>query len=354
MKKLYISVVTAILMAVMPIGAIANTPQLSVKNSEGEIKVDITDAVKSVKADDIFADIATCKERVVNDITVNAEADADASIKLELNKLPTGNINPLNNYIITVTDDADKVIYNSIASKVDSDSTYREIQLGNISAGESKKFSVRYELIDVNLDMSAVSAVITAKASTSVAPTSAPTSTPKPTATLKPKFDLDATDSSNDFVFDFGNDQKTNDKEPTSTVKEIKKVCGTDIPAGRFAVTGNGKFKITSANGSEKASYTVSENANGTTAVKAAVVVLEDKDVITMSPLDGQEKAKLKFAKAETNDVKATATPVKPTDTNKTNPKTGDGNMGIIVGVAVLAIFAIAGLEILKRKTGNN
>lgn len=350
MKKIYIAVVTAMLMAIMPIGAVANTPQLTVKNSVGEVKVDITDTVKSVNADDIFADIATCKDSVVNDITVNAEADAEVSIKLELDKLPAGNINPLNNYIITVTDNSDKVIYNSITSKVNSDSTYREIQLGNIAAGTSKVFSVRYELIDKNFDMSAVSAVITAKTHKNVASTA----NPKPTATLKPKFELDDAGSNNDFVFDFGNDQKTTDKEPEPITKEIKKVCGTDIPAGRFAVTGNGKFKITSANGSEKASYTVSENANGTTAVKTAVVVLEEKDVITMSPLDGQEKAKLKFAKVETNSIKTTATPIKPTDANKTNPKTGDGNIGIIVGVAVLAIFAIAGLEILKRKTGNN
>ena len=175
--------------------------------------------------------------------------------------------------------------------------------------------------------------------------------TPVPTSTLKPKFDFDSLDKQSEFIFDFS-DEKT-DGTTNATVTEIKKVCGVDIPAGRFSITGSGKLVVTSSTGAKKSESVVSETPVAGQSVKTAVVLLEDKDVLTITPLAGQEKARLKFNKVTTENITSTPTPVKSANDNKTNPKTGDNGIGIVVGVAALAVLAFVALEVLKRKNSN-
>ena len=61
----------------------------------------------------------------------------------------------------------------------------------------------------------------------------------------------------------------------------------------------------------------------------------------------------MKFDKVSTDALTSTATPKNPSDADKTNPKTGDNNLGIVIGVGVLAILVLAGLELVKRRKHN-
>ena len=215
--------------------------------------------------------------------------------------------------------------------------------LGELQAGEEKTYSVTYSLIDETVDISTISVEFAAKTNV--------VATPVPTSTLKPKFDFDSLDKQSEFIFDFS-DEKT-DGTTNATVTEIKKVCGVDIPAGRFSITGSGKLVVTSSTGAKKSESVVSETPVAGQSVKTAVVLLEDKDVLTITPLAGQEKARLKFNKVTTENITSTPTPVKSANDNKTNPKTGDNGIGIVVGVAALAVLAFVALEVLKRKNSN-
>ncbi len=357
LKKIYFAVIAAIMAAVIPMQVMAQTSQLSVSNERGEVKLDVNKDINRVSADIIFDDIDTCTEMVSNKITLKSDVAAEVSLRLGASELPGDGTNPLDNYKLTVTDSSNKVIYNSEASPIEGSVTYREISLGEIAAGGTKIYTVAYELIDDSIDMSMVKMEVGAIATST--PTTKPTVAPtaKPTTTLKPKFELDNANATSEFVFDFDSEFADEDGDnktgADNKTKEIKKVCGKDIPAGRFGVSGNGQLKITSANGSQKSEYIINEKPSKPAEVKDAVVVLEEGDVITIKAVDGQEKAKLKFDKVATDTAKTTATPVKADD-KKNNPKTGDSNMGIIIGIGVFAVLAVAGLELLKRKGRTN
>lgn len=184
------------------------------------------------------------------------------------------------------------------------------------------------------------------------------------TATLAPKFDL----NSNEFEFGDTKDdrqptevpgkvaepEKTAEPAPTpdstsgtENSKEIRKVCGVDIPPGRYNVSGSGVLMITSSNGQTK-----SEDIISPTDKKNTVVLLEEGDILKMTPLEGEEKSKLKFDKAGTDPSDVTA--VKKDD-DKTNPKTGDNDELAVIGVlAVVAVAALGLLEVIKRKKKNS
>lgn len=350
MKKIYLAMIAVIVAAIIPMQVIADNSYISISNDKAEVKFDVDKDINRVSADTIFPDITTCKEKVSRAITVKSTVLADVSLRLGAKELPGDGTSPLNNYKITVIDASDKVIYDSETSPMSGSVTYREIGLGRVEAGVDATYTVEYELIDDNVNMSMISIEVGAKAiqTATVAPTA------KPTQTLKPKYDFNNTSTKNEFVFDFDNEIGETDKTATGTsLKEIKKICGEDIPAGRFSVTGNGILKITSKNGKLKNTYIVSETASKSDEVKETAIVLEDGDVLIITPLDGQEKAKLKFGKIETDNEKTTATPVKA-DTEKNNPKTGDNNIGIVIGIGVFAILAVIGLEFLKRKSRTN
>ena len=345
MKKIYLMMVTVFLAALIPMQAIADTPQLTAANENGEVKVSITNSTVTQNADEILPGIKECVHPVTQSITVKADAGVIASIRLVVSEIQTDKkTTPLNNYTVIIKNDKEEVIYDSTtAVQAKRNDSYKDMLLGELQAGEEKTYSVTYSIIDATVDISTISVELAAK--TNVEPT------PAPKSTLKPKFDFDSLNKQSEFVFDFS-DEKT-DNATATTVTEIKKVCGEDIPAGRFSITGNGKLVVTSATGAKKSESVVSETPVAGQSVKTAVVLLEDKDVLTITPLEGQEKARLKFNKVTTENVAGTPTPVKPANDTKTNPKTGDGGIGIVVGVAALAVLAFVALEVLKRKNNN-
>lgn len=354
LKKIYMALVVALMTAIIPMQGMAQTPQLTATNENGEVKVNITSGTTTQSVDELLPGINESTVAKTQEITLKAEAGVIASLRLEISEVPTaGNTTPLNNYNVTVTDADNNIVYNTAtANQAKRNDSYKEIKLGELQANEEKTYSVTYSLIDSTVDVSEISVTLAAKTNVEPTPVPAPA---EPTATLAPKFDFDSLDSTNEFIFDFADEfTDTESEDPTKTSKEIRKVCGKDIPAGRFSVTGNGVLKITSANGSVKNELVIAENPVNGNGVKTAVVLLETGDVLTITPLEGTEKARLKLNKVTTDAVSATATPVQPVVDTKTNPKTGDGNVGIVIGVALFAVLAFVGLEILKRRGKTN
>ncbi len=347
LKKIYLMLVAAIMATVIPMHIMAATPQLTATNDNGEVKVSITNSTATQKADELLPGITECTEAVTNSVTLKADAGVIASLRLVVSEIPTGDKTPLNNYDIIIKNENEEVVYDSKNATLSKrNDLYKNMELGELKSGEEKTYSVTYKITDTALDVSKVSVELAAK--TNAVPT------PTPVATLKPKFDFDSLDKQNEFIFDFSEEFKGGTAPSTGTTNEIKKVCGQDIPAGRFSVTGNGKLKISSAAGAVKSESVVSETPVAGQSVKTAVVLLEDGDVLSITPLKEGEKARLKFNKVTTAATTATATPVQPTAVAKTNPKTGDGSVGIIIGVAMLAALTVALLEFLKRKSRTN
>lgn len=348
LKKIYLALVAALIAAVIPMQVMANTPHLTAKNDNGEVTVPIASGIITRNADEILPGITECLDEVTQTITLKASSGVITSLRLVIPKEDAGEDSPLNNYDIVIKDADENEVYNSAtAAKAKANEFYKEMRLGELLTGEEKTYSVTYKLIDPRKDVSMVTVELTSKANV--------TPTPTPVATLKPKFDFESLEKQSEFIFDFSGESKDGETTGASdTVSEIKKVCGTDIPAGRFSVTGNGKLKISSATGSVKSESVVSETPVAGKSVKTAVVLLENGDVLSITPLEGDEKARLKFNKVTTAATTATATPVKPTDAAKTNPKTGDGNVGIVIGVALVALLAVGMLEYMKRKSKTN
>ena len=355
LKKLYLVLVAAIIALAVPVVSLAKTPQLTVSNGTNEVKLDIASDISKVSANEIFAGITDCTDEVTTELTITAEEAAIVSLRLEVSEVPSEGENPLDNYNMTVSDDAGNVIYNTANNGKDAD-TYRDIQLGMIDAGQSKKYTVKYELINDSVNMSLLSAQVAVKSnapSPTLAPTQKPVSTPIPVATPFP-FDSLENPESTGFVIDFDTENVTeNTDNPKETVKEVKKVCGKDIPAGRYTVSGHGILKITSANGSEKSVSVISETPEEGKSQKESVVFIEDGDILNITPLDGQEKARLKFDKVATTDAAGAVVPKATQAPQKTNPKTGDASVAFLIIVASLAILAFASLEVIKRRKIN-
>ena len=349
MKKIYLALVIALVTAILPVHIYAQTPQIKINNDNGEVAIDITSDFYAKSIDNIIPDIENCTEAKVESVKIKAEAKAEMKLRLALNSSSATDTNPLNAYKITVTDSNGTLVYNTVtATPLNVGDTYLDIPLGVLEAGDEKTYSVRYELSNSISD-----ADVSIELAVKSPDTATPKPTSKPTATLKPKFDLNESDDiEGGIVFDFET-EKDSKSDATATTKELVKVCGKDIPEGRFVVSGNGKLKITTKTGNVKSSYTIKEDANNTDSVKNAVVLLEKGDVITITPLDGDEKGRLKFDKVSTDALTSTATPKNPSDADKTNPKTGDNNLGIVIGVGVLAILVLAGLELVKRRKHN-
>ncbi|MBQ3125064.1 MAG: hypothetical protein IJC09_06580 [Clostridia bacterium] len=351
MKKIYLALVAALMAAVIPMQVIADTPQLTAKNDEEEVAVSITNSLTTQLADELLPDFKKSTTPVTKELTLKAEAGVIASLRIQISETPTeGKETPLNNFNVIVVDAEENVVYNSatgmMAKRNDS---YKEITLGELQANEEKTYKITYALVDESVDVSKISVTLAAKSNIKVTPGASGVK-----ETPAPKFDFDSLEKQDEFIFDFADEFKESTTGTSNKSNEITKVCGKDIPAGRFSITGNGKLKISSATGSVKSESVVSETPVAGKSVKTAVVLLESGDVLSITPLDGEEKARLKFNKVTTATTTATATPIKSTASPKTNPKTGDGSVGIVIGVALLAVLAVGALEYMKRKSRSN
>ena len=356
MKKLLICMLAGVMSVLIGLQAFAAESTVSFKTESGELshsfvsENELEYAMNARELFEGFGELDSGKAKLLVTYSGFNSYTTELFIRLDALNLPAdGELTPLNYYTFTVKDKDGNDVLKAVEDS-ENNARAKELPIAVISGSGVLEFDVTYtgdtsKKESVDLSKLGISLLMKRADKLEVAPTAAPTVKPtvKPAVetarpTLRPKFDFD--DLSEQAGLVFGTDNTDMD---TDSPKQITKVCGKDIPPGRYVVSGSGNLKITRANGTVKGEVKVNQN-KGT-------VLLEKDDVLTMTPLEGEEKAKLKFEVAEstTGDV------AKVTPDNKTNPKTGDGDGAgyIAILVAGMAALAFAALEILKRKKSN-
>lgn len=346
MKKVFLAVLSAIVVMSMSVTSFAAIINTTVKSDKETVDFSFNSATfNEYKADLMSAigewEIPAEGEYISRDISVKFTLDGEGESKLYF-RLEGDSADVVNFYKFRMTKADGTVIYEDKDNK--STENFREIYITDSKT--PMEFKLEYSVVpgaDRGLDISSLKLKAVSKVDVLT-----PSPTEKPVPTQKPKFELDSLDNGRqEIVFDLA-DGTIKGPGTETEEKVITKTVGVDIPADRYAVKGNGKLTVTSANGMVKFESVITD-ATGT-----AVVLLEKGDIIKISSADGGDTAKLSFSKAAT-DAQAPATVTGAP--NKTNPKTDDSSMGIgmTLGVIVLVAGAVVGLEILKRKkNGNN
>lgn len=374
MKKIYISTAAIFAAAAALVTqSFAATPSITVKSDKSDIVYTYTSSDGSTEAladasklFDGFNDAA--EEYTSAVLTITSESDDSDNVEVAL-RLSTDKTDleysVLDYYDFRITDENDKIIYDSD----NTDPTAPDIAVKDISFGifntesgsETKKFLVEYkidEMSSANIDeetlealkVSFVSQIMNsdnAEADYSVTITSEIPEIPQVVEA--------ASDSA-------PSDDASEGGEGNSEAKVIdyKAICGTDLSAGRYTVTGKGTLKIEGADGTEKSTTVIKDDTvPDIEGVKKAIVTITDGDVITALPLEGDEKPSIRFEKldlaADTATAAPTAEPARETSTpepRKSNPRTGDENStaGVLAGIMFTAGVAICVLEVIKRK----
>lgn len=131
-------------------------------------------------------------------------------------------------------------------------------------------------------------------------------------------------------------------------------LCGKDIPAGRYVMSGSGKVRVYSSEGTVKSTVALKNKGESINGVEEYIVNLADGEKlsaeadITLTPHTSKATATPKPTKTPSAS-KATATP-KAGASGKTNPKTGDiAPIAIVSIIGIMSIAAVIFIEIKKR-----
>lgn len=266
---------------------------------------------------------------------------------------------PLDYYSFVISDENGNEIYNSLNAKLSAATDKnKDIVLGTFNEQnetDTKTYTIEYKLSKEGAntltadDISGLSFTIAANKVDEQ-----PDMTAEPTP--QPKFELPVNDEPKDeqpAVTETAAPEKSEKDNVVETVKEKKFVCGKDITPGRYVVKGNGVVKVESKLGENENEVVLNDGTVPNVEGKAsAVITLSEGDVVTLLPLEGQEKASVSVEKTNSgsgqNSVSvrenATAAPI------KTNPKTGENSTAIFAAVMIAAVAGIAVIEIVKRK----
>lgn len=382
MKRIISSVVAAFLSLCMTAGAFAATSSVSVKNSNKSMKpITYTysensgQTVKSVKTlMTALADLSRQKT-VTQKLTITSESEKPTEIllRLELTEISDAKPEPaaatpspdeynaLNYYNIKITDEDEKVVYDSEDVK-DSDENekklYKDIPLGvfnksndsdsrtyDIDVSINKALNTKSVAQNVQrLDWCVVSEPEVEEATpaptadvTSAPATETPTSTASPTEkpTEPPK------------------GVKT-DKNGVVTLTKGEYLCGKDIEDGRYTMTGDGKVDVYTSEGVLKTTIVLKDKSDkSSNGVNEYIINLLDGEKIKVESDTKFTPYSAKATSKPTATTKPTASATKATSgTNKTNPKTGDRMPLAALGtVCILAAGAFVFVEIKKRNS---
>lgn len=131
-------------------------------------------------------------------------------------------------------------------------------------------------------------------------------------------------------------------------------LCGKDIPAGRYVMSGSGKVRVYSPDGAVKSTVALKNKGENINGVEEYIVNLSEGEKlsaeadITLTPHTSKATASPKPTKTPSAS-KATATP-KAGTSSKTNPKTGDAApIAIVFALGIMSIAAVIFIEINKR-----
>lgn len=390
MKKLLSGMIAAVMTVCMSVSVFASpNSSVSIKNNDSKstpvtyeyASDQLGETVRSIKSLMTKIDDLPKQSSVVQTLTISSESaegnPVDFKLRLSMPQKTSSDVKPealktpspdeynaLNYYNIKVTDSNNKLIYSyaNDESKTEN-STYKDIPLGTMNSSADTESKIINVTVSVNkslknsdsaqyakdLDWSIVSNVKKVEATEAPKATEeTATETVAPTAETAPK-------ETNSAVKE--------DKNGVVILPQGEYVCGEDIDAGRYTMTGNGKVHVYTENGELKSTIALKDKNSSANGVEEYLINLLDGEKIKVE----SETKFTPYTASTTAKPKATSTPkassstkatTKPTSTpkatskpSKNNPKTGDNTPIVaLVSIGVLAAGAFAFIEIKKRK----
>ncbi len=387
MKKIYFgAVLTAVAVSAGSIAAFAAESTVTVKVDSENLtySYDAANGEYSESVSDLFAaEEENTSDKITKEFSITSNTEEKGGIEFSLRI--TADENAVNDgfsvsdyYLVKISDLDGNVIYDSTVDEAEKIDSGIDIALGVFNTQfteDTKSYIIEYGInpdsgytADMaekyGVDVSLVSDIYSAPA----AETDQAVSAPAPT--LKPKFELNASDATAAPVSEATTaPTAAPSAQPSESAEDqkVKKiVCGEDIEPGRYTVTGNANVKIETKNGELISETVVTDGTDASIkGVKQFMTTLEDGDIITITPLSENIKAAVNFEKSTGSDSKnataassssnknnKTQSTAKPSTSSKTNPKTGDmGTTTTVLGSLMGVSAAAAGsLEVIKRK----
>lgn len=387
MKKLLCSIAAIAAAVCMSVSVMAAASNVSVKNNVTGSKP-VAYTYDSEKSGEIVKSIKTLMTKlsdlpkqasVVQTLTVTSESagnkpvnfklrlsipdNASSTAKPEAVKTPSPDeYSALDYYNIQITDTKGNVIYSYEEDAEDEQQkNYKDIPLGVLNTSGSSENKIFNITLSVNkeLDKSSIASKAEKLDWSIVSDTyiDEPANTEAPQVTVTASPEVKATEEPSPSAKE--------DKNGVITLSKGDYICGKDIDAGRYTMTGNGKVHVYTSENVLKTTVALKDkddkSANG---VDEYVINLQEGEKIvvesdtkftpytaskaTATPKASSSPKPTATAKANT---KATATPKASASNSKNNPKTGDSTP--IIGVSALGIIALgafAFIVIKKRK----
>ena len=390
MKKMLSSVITLLVVLCMTVSALAASSSILIKNNDPD-----TEPVKNTynageefvqKINSLMTKLDDLEKHdsVVQTLTISSE-DAyksgidvslrmalhkdESSVKPEQQKTPSEEeYSSLYYYNLKITDAEGTLIYSYEDDKVEK-AEYRDISLGVMNSdgkNENKIFNLTISINDKlnneevkayaeNMDWEIVTVPHMEAGAAPVQEQELPVvSAPEKTAEPEEAEPETATP------------EPEKKEQEEKILKKGEYLCGKDIDAGRYTMTGEGKVHVYTSEGILKSTVALKkaddESANG---VAEYVINFADGEKIIV---DSEIKLTPYAAKATQNPKSTTAPTNKKTNNSstdnsknnqssttqqnsKTNPKTGDNAPIWIVSIlGVLAVGAVVFIELKKRK----
>ncbi|MGN0182382.1 MAG: LPXTG cell wall anchor domain-containing protein [Candidatus Ornithomonoglobus sp.] len=386
MRKIYLCAAAAGVMSVVIASQVFAASNCSVTAKSNSKSVTLTYPSGSYTeftqdADNLFKGFSSASANAYTEDTLTVTSNSKAGIRVDvllrltLDSVTETEYSPLDYYSFIISDNNGDLVYSSAEDAVSEPSaTIKEIYLGEFNSSftsDTKTYNVQYKVSDAgkNLSKDDISGLglelvaeplqitvedsgntVVAAAESTEAPT-APADIVQTAATEAPEKTEPA-----------ATPEPTESAEKTIVIGQSKDKDGNVITAGRYVMKGNALVSIKDKDGKLKATECIIDGlADGVEGVSQLIVTLEDGDVITIKPIDGQTKAPISLEKTNVSSAtekpsgsKATEKPA-VTASSKSSPKTGDNGMalGMLGGIMAVAAAGFGGLGIIKRRKTN-
>ncbi|MGN0164039.1 MAG: LPXTG cell wall anchor domain-containing protein [Candidatus Ornithomonoglobus sp.] len=386
MKKIYLSAVVAGTMTIMMASQAFAASNCSVTAKSSSKSVTITYPSGSYaeftqNADNLFKGLSAASDGSYTEdtltVTSNSKAgvNVDVLLRLTLDSIPETDYSPLDYYSFIISDNSGNVVYSSEEEDLsDPSAVIKDMYMGQFNSqftSDTVSYNVQYKVSDAGKSMSKEDiselslelvaqplqlTVVDTGSTIIVAEESAEAASAENEPSAEAEADATAAPDETETAETEAPEEKS---EKTIVVGESKDKDGNVITAGRYVMKGNAVVTVKDKNGTLKAEETVIDGSvEGVEGVSQLILTLEDGDVITITPLEGQTSAPISLENTSVNTAtKAAAATASPTAaaSDKSSPKTGDNGMalGMLGGLMAVAAIGFGGLGIIKRRKTN-
>ncbi|MGN1115715.1 MAG: LPXTG cell wall anchor domain-containing protein [Candidatus Ornithomonoglobus sp.] len=312
-------------------------------------------------------------------ITSNSKAgiSVDVALKLTIDSAPETEYSPLDYYSFIISDNNGNIVYSSEEEEPsDVSDTVKYIYLGQFNSqftSDTVSYDVQYKVSDAGKslgkdDIAGLGLELAAEPLQITAENSGSSATAAEAAQTAPAAEENAAEAPADASETPESAEPEETPAPTEKVEktiiigESKDKDGNVITEGRYTMKGNAVVTIKDKDGKLKTEETVIDGSvEGVEGVSQLIVTLDDGDVITITPIEGQTKAPISLEKTNISPVtkaeaasNATENPNVPAS-SKSSPKTGDNGMalGMLGGLMAAAAAGFGCLGIAKRRKSN-